>query len=180
MTWSGVSAARRTAGTDGSRVGVKSTSAALEARGDGKVAAAVAQLGGRRVFSTQLETSRCLTASLLHRFLAAAFCPPVRAAALDRRSRRKQRFGCVTDQTRRQRHCRCPAYRETVGRGPWRCLARRLRRALRLHPAATSHRITESQNGRGWKGPLWVTQSNPPAEAGSPRAGCTGPCPGWS
>jgi len=24
-----------------------------------------------------------------------------------------------------------------------------------------SHRITESQNGRGWKGPLWVTQSNP-------------------
>jgi len=31
--------------------------------------------------------------------------------------------------------------------------------------------ITESQNGRGWKGPLRVTQSNPPAEAGSPRAG---------
>jgi len=24
-----------------------------------------------------------------------------------------------------------------------------------------NHRITESQNGRGWKGPLWVTQSNP-------------------
>ena len=23
------------------------------------------------------------------------------------------------------------------------------------------HRITESQNGRGWKGPLWVIQSNP-------------------
>ena len=21
------------------------------------------------------------------------------------------------------------------------------------------HRITESQNGRGWKGPLWVTES---------------------
>jgi len=39
---------------------------------------------------------------------------------------------------------------------------------------------TESQNSRGWKGPLWVTQSNPPAEAGSPRAGCTGPCPGGS
>jgi len=39
-------------------------------------------------------------------------------------------------------------------------------------------RITGPQNGRGWKGPLWVTQSNPPAEAGSPRAGCTGPCPG--
>ena len=38
-----------------------------------------------------------------------------------------------------------------------------------------NHRITESQNGRGWKGPLWVTQSNPPAEAGSPTAGCTGP-----
>ena len=40
--------------------------------------------------------------------------------------------------------------------------------------------ITESQNSRGWKGPLWVTQSNPPAEAGSPTAGCTGPCPGRS
>jgi len=38
--------------------------------------------------------------------------------------------------------------------------------------------ITESQNVWGWKGPLWVTQSNPPAEAGSPRAGCTGPRPG--
>jgi len=23
------------------------------------------------------------------------------------------------------------------------------------------HRITESQKGKGWKGPLWVTQSNP-------------------
>ena len=41
-------------------------------------------------------------------------------------------------------------------------------------------RITESQNGRGWKGPLWVIYSNPPAEAGSPTAGCTGPCPGGS
>ena len=34
--------------------------------------------------------------------------------------------------------------------------------------------FTESQNGRGWKGPLWLTQSNPPAEAGSPTAGCNG------
>ena len=42
------------------------------------------------------------------------------------------------------------------------------------------HRITESQNSRGWKGPLWVIYSNPPAEAGSPTAGCTGPCPGRS
>ena len=36
------------------------------------------------------------------------------------------------------------------------------------------HRITASQNVRGWKGPLWVT------EAGSPTVGCTGPCPGRS
>jgi len=43
---------------------------------------------------------------------------------------------------------------------------------------AQNHRFTESQNSRGWKGPLWVTQSNPPAEAGSPTAGCRGPCPG--
>ena len=40
--------------------------------------------------------------------------------------------------------------------------------------------FTESQNVQGWKGPLWVTQSNPPAEAGSPRAGCAGPCLGGS
>ena len=40
--------------------------------------------------------------------------------------------------------------------------------------------FTESQNGRGWKGPLWVIWSNPPAEAGSPTAGYTGPCPGGS
>ena len=43
-----------------------------------------------------------------------------------------------------------------------------------------NHRTTESQNSRGWKGPLWVTQSNPPAQAGSPRAGCTGPWSGGS
>ena len=36
----------------------------------------------------------------------------------------------------------------------------------------------ESQNGRGWKWPLWIIQSNSPAEAGSPRAGYTGPHPG--
>ena len=40
--------------------------------------------------------------------------------------------------------------------------------------------ITELQNGGGWKGPLWVTKSNPPAKAGSPTAGCTGRCPGGS
>jgi len=31
--------------------------------------------------------------------------------------------------------------------------------------------FTESQNRRGWKGPLWVIWSNPPAKAGSPTAG---------
>jgi len=40
------------------------------------------------------------------------------------------------------------------------------------------YRITESQNSRGWKGPLWVIWSSPSAGAGSPTAGCTGPCPG--
>ena len=49
-----------------------------------------------------------------------------------------------------------------------------------FRPVGYSHRITESQDGRGWKGPLWVTQSNPPAEAGSPIVGCRGPCPGRS
>jgi len=44
-------------------------------------------------------------------------------------------------------------------------------------PWVSSSLNTESQNVRGWKGPLWVKQSNPPAEAGLPTAGCTGPCP---
>ena len=44
----------------------------------------------------------------------------------------------------------------------------------------SAERITESQRGRGWKGPLWVIYSNPPAEAGSPTVGCRGPCPGGS
>ena len=40
------------------------------------------------------------------------------------------------------------------------------------------HRITEWW---GCKGPLWVIiKSNPPAEAESPTAGCTGLCPGGS
>ena len=29
--------------------------------------------------------------------------------------------------------------------------------------------ITESQNGRGWKGPLWVTQPNPLPKQGHPQ-----------
>jgi len=32
------------------------------------------------------------------------------------------------------------------------------------------YRLTESQTGRGWKGPLEVILSNPPAQAGPPRA----------
>ena len=32
-----------------------------------------------------------------------------------------------------------------------------------------SHKITESQNGRGWKGPLWVTQLNPLPKQGHPE-----------
>jgi len=43
-----------------------------------------------------------------------------------------------------------------------------------------NHRTTESQNGRRWKGPLWVIWYNPPVKAGSPTAGCTGCCPGGS
>ena len=53
----------------------------------------------------------------------------------------------------------------------------------RLLPAESftgSWWVTESQNGRGWNGPLWVIWSNPPAEAGSPTVGCRGPCPGRS
>ena len=50
----------------------------------------------------------------------------------------------------------------------------------KMPPRDSKPYITESLNVRGWKGPLWVIQSNPPAEAGSPTAGCTGPCPGGS
>ena len=39
------------------------------------------------------------------------------------------------------------------------------------------HRITEWQGLEGTSVGLPV---HPPAEAGSPRAGCTGPCPGGS
>ena len=31
------------------------------------------------------------------------------------------------------------------------------------------HRISESQHGRGWQGPLWVTQSNPLPKQGHPE-----------
>lgn len=34
--------------------------------------------------------------------------------------------------------------------------------------------ITESQNSRGWKGPLEIIQSSPAAKSGSSRAGCAG------
>jgi len=38
--------------------------------------------------------------------------------------------------------------------------------------------LSRSQNRRGWKGPLEIILSNSPDIAGSPTAGCTGPCPG--
>ena len=62
------------------------------------------------------------------------------------------------------------------------CKHRSTRRAPRIlaQDQKAAPCFTESQNVQGWKGPLWVTQSNPPAKAGSPRAGCTGPCPGAS
>jgi len=68
---------------------------------------------------------------------------------------------------------------------PWRRWMSSEKHDVKKYPSCSTartptYRITESQNGRGWKGPLWVTQSNPPAQAGSPRAGCTGPCPGGS
>ena len=35
--------------------------------------------------------------------------------------------------------------------------------------AVVSFALTESQNGRGWKGPLWVTQPNPLPKQGHPQ-----------
>lgn len=40
-----------------------------------------------------------------------------------------------------------------------------------------SQSYTESKNGWGWKRPLEVIWSNYPAQAGSSRASCPGPCP---
>jgi len=37
------------------------------------------------------------------------------------------------------------------------------------HSHQPGHRITGSQNGWGWKGPLWVTQSNPLPKQGHPE-----------
>ena len=38
----------------------------------------------------------------------------------------------------------------------------------RVFVALGPHRIPESQHGRGWKGPLWVTQPNPLPKQGHP------------
>jgi len=37
------------------------------------------------------------------------------------------------------------------------------------HAQQKFHRITESQHGRGWQGPLWVTQSKPLPKQGHPE-----------
>ena len=58
------------------------------------------------------------------------------------------------------------------------CSAPLLEPALRpLHPhpsrghptTSPDPQVTESQNGRGWKGPLWVTQPNPLPKQGHPQ-----------
>jgi len=41
--------------------------------------------------------------------------------------------------------------------------------AQRLPPALRLLLVTESQNGRGWKGPLWVTQPKPLPKQGHPQ-----------
>lgn len=45
------------------------------------------------------------------------------------------------------------------------------------HTNPTGGRITKTQNGWHWKGPLDVTSLNLPGQAGPPRATCSGPCP---
>lgn len=41
---------------------------------------------------------------------------------------------------------------------------------------ASTARFTELQSGSGWKGPLKVIWSKPPAQASPPKASCTGLC----
>jgi len=39
------------------------------------------------------------------------------------------------------------------------------------------HKITQPQNGKGWKGPLVVTLSKPSVQARQLSASCPEPCP---
>ena len=60
-----------------------------------------------------------------------------------------------------------PKLRHTRALGPHSCCSRSphlgkpWRDARKDTHSIRCHRITESQNGGGWQGPLWVTQSNP-------------------
>ena len=62
-----------------------------------------------------------------------------------------------------------------TGFATWLCFGGRYRRgtdttwAARRDTAAVTHRISESQHGGGWQGPLWVTQSNPLPKQGHPE-----------
>ena len=63
------------------------------------------------------------------------------------------------------------------------CNSNQPKKVARWHTSqhCFEHRITETQNcriGRGLKRPLEIIKSNPPTEAGSIRAGCTGTHPG--
>jgi len=65
---------------------------------------------------------------------------------------------------------RRPAMGRREGWQPCRTLEKpQGRRGARDGKDGAAHRITESQNDRGWKGPLWVTQSNPLPKQGHPQ-----------
>lgn len=46
-----------------------------------------------------------------------------------------------------------------------------------MHFGILPHALTDSQNGRGGRGPLEVIWSKLPAQPGPPRTGCPAPCP---
>ena len=41
---------------------------------------------------------------------------------------------------------------------------------VKFPSSSTDHGLTESQNGKDWKGPLWIICSNPSAKTGPSRA----------
>jgi len=64
-------------------------------------------------------------------------------------------------------------------------LQKEVRQVQQAHNRVRFHRIIQSQNAPGWKGPQGSWSSNPPPQAGPPtstfntRPGCPGPHPTW-
>lgn len=68
----------------------------------------------------------------------------------------------------------CPVLPDPAATTLSSCLAQALSDFLFVRRPADCT-VTESQSGGGWKGPLKIIWSDPLAQAGPPKAGCSGP-----